>query len=246
MDGGRLDDWQRLFAAAFRSPAGELTLAVVNDAPAEFLLKLTLQGMPKPASLYRYRYGEAQQNRVDIIVDPQAEFALTPQANVLEDTLPANSLTVSTYHLEHGSPGLIMEPPKQATNYARSLSRVLPRLLRSGSESISSCTVAGRAGRALTRAVALAWGLAEAVRLTEGGSLSRPGGPAADVRSLPETLWPSRRATMIPRATRRRREPTHDTPEQRQQEVEHPMGLTIAAGAIPCLRFALLTPCFTR
>ncbi len=114
IDGGRLDDWQRVFCAAFRSPAGCLTLALVNDAPAEFQLKLTLQRMPKPASLHRYRYGEAQQNHADVKVHPQIELALTPQANTLEDTLPANSLTVySTYKLEHDSPGVIVESPSR-------------------------------------------------------------------------------------------------------------------------------------
>ncbi len=110
VDGGNIDDWQRVFAAAFRSPAGNLTLAVVNDAPAEFQLRLTLQEMPKPARFYRYRYGEAQQDRADVEVNPQAEFALTPEAHEGKDTLPANSLTIySTYKLEHNSPGVVME-----------------------------------------------------------------------------------------------------------------------------------------
>ena len=120
VEGGKLDDWQRVFCAAFRSPAGNLTLALVNDAPAEFQLKLSLQRMPKPASLHRYRYGEAQHDRADVKVNPQAKFSLTPEADELQDTLPANSLTIySTYKLEHDSPGVIVESPQQAINYAR-------------------------------------------------------------------------------------------------------------------------------
>jgi hypothetical protein len=131
VEGGRLDDWQRVFCAAFRSPAGNLTLALVNDAPAEFPLKLTLQGMTAAVHLYRYRYGAAQQERADIKVAPQNESLLTPQANVLEDTLPADSLTVySTYRLEHDSPGVIAESPRQAINYARPVEPVVkPALL---------------------------------------------------------------------------------------------------------------------
>ena len=66
--------------------------------------------MPKPARFYRYRYGEAQQDRADVEVNPQAEFSLTPEAPEGKDTLPANSLTIySTYKLEHNSPGVVME-----------------------------------------------------------------------------------------------------------------------------------------
>jgi hypothetical protein len=131
VDGGRLDGWPRVFAAAFRSPAGNLTLALLNDASTEFPLKLTLQATRKPAHLSRYRYGEAQQNRVDIQVQPQTELTLTPQANVLEDTLPANSLTIySTYKLEHDAPGLIVESPQPVVNYARPVEPVVkPALL---------------------------------------------------------------------------------------------------------------------
>ncbi len=108
--GGKLDDWQRVFCAAFRSPMGNLTLAVVNDASAEFPLKLALQALPKPERFYRYRYGKAQQDRADVTVNPEAEFSLTPEANELKDTLPATSLTIySAYKLEHSSPGVITE-----------------------------------------------------------------------------------------------------------------------------------------
>jgi hypothetical protein len=114
VDDAKLDDWQRVFCAAFRSPAGNLTVALINDAPAEFQLKLILQGMSKPASLHRYRYGEPHQNRADVTVNPQAEFSLAPEANELKDALPANSLTIySTYKLEHDSPGVIAEEPKK-------------------------------------------------------------------------------------------------------------------------------------
>jgi hypothetical protein len=112
IEGGKIAQWQRVFAAAFRSPCGNLTLAVVNDAPADFPLKLALRGLPGPASFYRYRYGEAQRDRADVKVNPEAEFALTPERDTLEDALPRNSLTIySTYKLEHDSPGVIAEQP---------------------------------------------------------------------------------------------------------------------------------------
>ncbi|MGA2066528.1 MAG: hypothetical protein ABSG86_16245 [Thermoguttaceae bacterium] len=112
VEGGKIAPWQRVFAAAFRSPAGNLTLAVVNDAPADFPLTLAVRGLPRPASFYRYRYGEPQRERADVKVNPEAEFPLTPQAGTLQDALPRNSLTIySTYKLQHDSPGVIVEPP---------------------------------------------------------------------------------------------------------------------------------------
>jgi len=121
VDGGKLGDWQRVFCAAFRSPGGGVTLALVNDAPVKFQLKLAVQALPKvpargdSARFHRYRYGEAQRNRADVRVNPEAEFVLAAEAGEWEDTLPANSLTIySTHRLGHDSPGLIVESAKPA------------------------------------------------------------------------------------------------------------------------------------
>jgi len=109
VEGGKLADWQRVFSAALRSPRGNLTLAVINDAPAEFQLKLNLSGLPQPIRLCRYRYGETEQDRADVKVDPQKEFSLGPP-DALRDTLPSNSLTIyTTYKLGHDAPGVIVD-----------------------------------------------------------------------------------------------------------------------------------------
>ena len=110
VEGGKVDQWQRVFCAALRSPGGNLTVAIVNDAPADFQLKLALENMEKPARFYRYRYGEAQHDRADVKVNPESEFSLTPSAQSLQDAIPRFSLTLySTYKLEHESPGVIVE-----------------------------------------------------------------------------------------------------------------------------------------
>ena len=110
VEGGSLGDWQRVFCAALRSPRGNLTLAVVNDAPAEFQIKLAVKGLAEKARLHRYRYGQAQRNRADVKIDPQEEFLLGPAAGDLRDALPPNSLTIySTYKLEHDAPGVITD-----------------------------------------------------------------------------------------------------------------------------------------
>jgi hypothetical protein len=110
VEGGKIDQWQRVFCAAFRSPRGNLTLAIVNDAPAEFPLRLALECLSKPVRLFRYRYDEAQRDRTDVKVDPQGEFSIGPPGGELRDKLPPNSLTLySTYRLAHDSPGVIVD-----------------------------------------------------------------------------------------------------------------------------------------
>jgi hypothetical protein len=110
VEGGVAQKWQRVFCAAFRSPRGELTLAVVNDAPIEQQLKLTLEGRTKPAQFHRYRYGEPERDRADLKVNPDPGFAPPPGVAEWQDALPPNSLTLySTYKLEHDQPGIITE-----------------------------------------------------------------------------------------------------------------------------------------
>ena len=110
VEGGKLAEWQRVFCCAFRSPGGNLTLAIVNDAPAKFQLYLAFEGRPKPARFYRYRYGEAERDRADLKVNPQPGFSPAPEANEWQDSLPRNSLTIySTYKLEHDAPAIMTE-----------------------------------------------------------------------------------------------------------------------------------------
>ena len=101
-----LDGKQRVFCAAFRSPKGNLTIAIVNDAPVEFPLKLALSGTLPSLPFYRYRYTEAERDRADVTIDPQPVTG----TNAWQDTLPPNSLTIfSTYQLDHKMPGVTME-----------------------------------------------------------------------------------------------------------------------------------------
>ena len=102
--------WQRVFCAAFRSPNGHVTLAIVNDSPDEFPLKLTWAGTPPAKKFFRYRYTEAEYNRVDVNMDPQRGFSPAAGSARWQDTLPANSLTIySTYELKHDDPGIIVD-----------------------------------------------------------------------------------------------------------------------------------------
>jgi hypothetical protein len=114
LNGGNLQrdgSGQRVFAAAFRSPGGQYTLAVVNDAPVQFPLKLAVNGLSQPATFHRYRFGEPEYDRPDVRIEPQSAFTLGPAGADASDTLPPNSLTLySTYELDHDAPGIVAEP----------------------------------------------------------------------------------------------------------------------------------------
>jgi hypothetical protein len=113
---GRVRGIQHVFCAAFRSPNGNVTLAVVNDGPVEFALKLSWAAMPARARFYRYRYGKPQYDRADVVVDPEPDFSPEP-GGPWSDTLPPNSLTIySTYKLKHDDPGILVDDSKHAKN----------------------------------------------------------------------------------------------------------------------------------
>jgi hypothetical protein len=111
VEGGKIDRWQRIFATALRSPGGNLTLAVVNDAPTEFPLAVDVRGLPRDLTLHRYSVSEQQRDRPDVRIDPQAEFRIAPSATALKDRLAPMSLTVySTYRLTDADPGVTADP----------------------------------------------------------------------------------------------------------------------------------------
>lgn len=110
---GQINGMQHVFCAAFRSPNGNITLAVVNDAPVEFALKLSWAATPPRARFFRYRYGRPQYDRVDVEVDPEPGFSPAPGSS-WSDSLPPNSLTLySTYELTHDDPGILVDDPER-------------------------------------------------------------------------------------------------------------------------------------
>ncbi|MGZ7072840.1 MAG: hypothetical protein ACXVKL_10405 [Candidatus Angelobacter sp.] len=97
----RVRGWQRVFCAAFRSPLGNVTLAVVNDAPAEFALKVSWAETSPRGRFFRYRYGKPQYDRVDVRVNPEHEFSPASGSN-WSDSLPPHSLTIYSTSLVSG------------------------------------------------------------------------------------------------------------------------------------------------
>jgi hypothetical protein len=105
----RMEGWQRVFCAAFRSPNGHISLFVINDAPVEFPVRLSWTGTPPAGKFFRYRYGKPQYDRVDIQLDPEPGFSPAPGSG-WTDSLPPKSITLySTYELRHDDPGILSE-----------------------------------------------------------------------------------------------------------------------------------------
>jgi len=110
VEGGSLQKWQRVFATALRSPKGNLTLMVINDAPAEFDLALELGGLARAGTFYRYGITAQDRDRDDLKIAPQTEFPLSASKATLRDQLAPGSITIySTYKLAHSDPGIVAE-----------------------------------------------------------------------------------------------------------------------------------------
>ncbi len=108
--GGELDSTSRVFAASLRSPGGELTLLVVNDAKSGWQAEYSLSGLKTKRSLYKYQVAFTQRDNAKLRIDPVGEYLLGPGQRVFSDKLPAFSMTVyTTYHLSHADSGIIAE-----------------------------------------------------------------------------------------------------------------------------------------
>jgi len=110
VEGGLSGKWQRIFATALRSPKGNFTLAVVNDAPNSCEVAWDVRGAPKDMTLYRYSVGRGEWDRADVKIAPQAEFPLAQAAAGFKDSVAPMSVTVyTTYRLAHTDDGVITE-----------------------------------------------------------------------------------------------------------------------------------------
>ena len=116
VNGAGMNGWQRVFCAAFRSPNENVTLAVVNDAPVEFALKLSWTGKPPSGKFFRYRYGTAQYDQADVRLNPEPGFSPAPGSS-WSDSLPPRSLTIySNYELMNDDPGILVDDTERPKN----------------------------------------------------------------------------------------------------------------------------------
>ncbi|HEY5913263.1 MAG TPA: hypothetical protein VJA21_21940 [Verrucomicrobiae bacterium] len=105
--GGQLDGTNRVFAAGLKSPKGQLTWIVVNDAPREWDVEFSLNGA-RGRPLYMYRVTAAQKDRPDLQIQPLRTIKVTAGSASFADRLPPMSLTVySTWKLRHSADGIV-------------------------------------------------------------------------------------------------------------------------------------------
>ncbi|MCE5268755.1 MAG: hypothetical protein LLG00_12805 [Planctomycetaceae bacterium] len=107
VDGGRIGKWPRVFAAALRSPKGNVTLLVINHAEEPFDASFRFRGLTNACRLHRYSMNQSLRDRADLKINPEADFRLTAAAPTLKDRLAPMSLTVySTYAFRDSDDGV--------------------------------------------------------------------------------------------------------------------------------------------
>jgi hypothetical protein len=108
--GGTVGPHPRVFAAPLRSPKGNLTLAVLNDADQGWDATIELRGVAAQTRLYRYDVSRTDQDRSDLRIDSKAEFGISRTTPSFRDRLAPQSLTIyTTYRLAHCEPGIVAE-----------------------------------------------------------------------------------------------------------------------------------------
>ena len=111
--GGQIDGNNRVFSAALRSPQGNLTWIILNDAPRAWSASLSLKGCAgKP--LYQYRVTAEDRDQVGMKISPIKQMQWNGDQTTLADTVPPVSLTIlSTFNLVHSQAGIIADDQNQ-------------------------------------------------------------------------------------------------------------------------------------
>jgi hypothetical protein len=105
--GGLVDGTNRVFAAALKSPLGNLTWMVVNDALREWPAKFSVKNCPRLV-LHKYQVTGEQKDRLELTINPFHTIAITTGDPAFLDTLPPMSLTIfSTWKLKHSTAGIV-------------------------------------------------------------------------------------------------------------------------------------------
>jgi hypothetical protein len=107
--GGQIDGMNRVFATALKSPKGNLTWMLVNDAPRAWSAELKLAGAAA-GKLHKYQVTPAQRDQPGLEINPVSQLKLTAGAGTFTETLPPSSLTIySSYRLKHSDRGVTAE-----------------------------------------------------------------------------------------------------------------------------------------
>ena len=107
--GGQVDGTNRVFASALRSPKGNVTWLIVNDAPRAWSATLEARGGMTKA-LHQYQSTAEQRDQAGVRLRPLRTIEWSKTGGRFADTLPAMSLTVySSYDLGPSARGVVAE-----------------------------------------------------------------------------------------------------------------------------------------
>lgn len=108
VNGGHDGRYQRLFAAAIKSPKGKITLAVVNDSDTTIDTRFEVSPAASMNSLYRYSVSKSDSGKTDLVINPKQSIKV--RHDHFSIRIPGKSLTILTnFHLRHADPGITVE-----------------------------------------------------------------------------------------------------------------------------------------
>jgi hypothetical protein len=111
-EGGQEDGLPRVFATALKSPGGQLTWIIVNDAPRAWPVRCELResGGRDLRILYKYQVTAADRDQAALQVRPPERLDLAQSRGAFETSLPPMSLTIySTLERKPAEAGVIRE-----------------------------------------------------------------------------------------------------------------------------------------
>jgi hypothetical protein len=111
VQGGSDSKGPQVFAVALRSPRGQDTVIVANDANLVWSGEIAFSGLNKGKKFYAYQMTPDKQDKVEVALEPVQMPTVSKRKPSFAITLPAQSVTVySTYNLKPRDPGVIAEP----------------------------------------------------------------------------------------------------------------------------------------
>jgi hypothetical protein len=107
--GGQVDGTNRVFTAALRSPKGNLTWMILNDAPRSWTARFSITGT-NAQSFYQYQVTSADRDQPNLEINPVHRISLRKDQETFPSILPPMSLTnFSTFNLRHSDRGIIVD-----------------------------------------------------------------------------------------------------------------------------------------
>jgi hypothetical protein len=109
VSGGQINGTNRVFAAALRSPKGQCTWIIVNDAPRAWSAHVLVSGGTR-SRLHQYQVTPQQKDNPNLKVVPVPKVKFAAGGAAFNDELPPMGLTIySTYDLSPTAMGVVAE-----------------------------------------------------------------------------------------------------------------------------------------